>query len=297
MTPLPKPTGWNAAAHKITMTKGETIGALLNDAATKLGAPIDARALMLDCLGLADYASLLARDDEAIPPQAREKFAEYVKLRQSGQPVAYILGRREFFGLSFCTTPAALIPRPETEQLTEAALAHLPSGLALPVLDLGAGCGAVGITIAKHRSACEVLLADVAEDTLQLARQNAKQLGAKNVRFCLGDWFGAARDEPPFACIVCNPPYIADDDWHLAAGDLRFEPPLALQGGSDGLRAMTKVINGARRHLRRGGVLLLEHGHDQREAAHKLFADAGFCGIREMKDYAGTDRIMLAVNP
>lgn len=279
------------------MTKGKTIGALLKAAADALGAPIDARALMLDCLGLADYASLLAREDEVISAAAGEKFAKYVKLRQSGQPVAYILGRREFFGLSFCTTPAALIPRPETEQLTEAALAHLPAGVALPVLDLGAGCGAVGISIAKHRPLCEVLLADIAEDTLQLARHNAKQLGADNVRFRLGDWFGAARDENPFACIVCNPPYIADDDWHLAAGDLRFEPPLALQGGSDGLRAMTKVIGGARKHLRRGGVLLLEHGHDQKDAAQKLFADAGFCGILTMKDYAGTDRIILAVNP
>lgn len=277
--------------------KGETIGALLAAAAAKLGAPIEARALMLDCLGLPDYAGLLAREDGPINAAAKAKFEGYVRLRQSGHPVAYILGRREFFGLSFLTTPAALIPRPETEQLTEAALAHLPPGDALPVLDLGAGCGAVGITIAKHRPLCNVLLADVAEDTLQLARQNAKQLGAENVRFRLGDWFGAARDEPPFSCIVCNPPYIADDDWHLAAGDLRFEPPLALQGGRDGLRAMTKVIGGARRHLRRGGVLLLEHGHDQKAAAQRLFADAGFCGIRAMKDYAGTDRIMLAVNP
>lgn len=277
--------------------ESKTIGALLQEATTLLGSQIESRALMLDCLGLADYASLLTREEQTITSAAREKFAGYVARRQSGLPIAYILGRREFYGMSFHTTPAALIPRPETEHLTEAALAHLPSGLALPVLDLGAGCGAVGIAIAKHRPTCDVLLADVAEDTLQLARQNAKQLGVANVRFQLGDWFDAARAEKPFSVIVCNPPYIADDDLHLAAGDLRFEPPLALRGGSDGLRALTAVINGARKHLQRGGVLLLEHGHDQRAAAYKLFADAGFCGIRGDRDIAGTDRIMLAVNP
>ena len=278
--------------------RATSVGGMLKEAARILGgAHNEARALMMDCLQLSDYASLLARDKDEVAADAREKFAGYVQRRSEGLPVAYILGRREFYGMEFRTTPAALIPRPETEELAAAALAHLPEGEPLRALDLGAGCGAIGLTIAKHRPHCDVLLADVDENTLRLARENAKHLGATNARFKLGDWFEAAKDEAPFDAIVCNPPYIADGDPHLDDGDLRFEPPLALRGGSDGLRALTAVINGAREHLKRGGVLLLEHGHNQAQAARELFANAGFCGILSADDLAGIPRVMLAVNP
>ncbi len=279
-----------------------TVGGLLEEGAGVLRGGVEfprmeAGVMLRECLGVSDRADLHSREGDTVDGEVCERFRECARRRGGGLPLAYVLERREFYGLRFRTTPAALIPRPETEELTETALAHLPEDEELRVLDLGTGCGAIGLTVAKNRPRCDVLLADVAEAPLALARENARRLGAANARFRRGDWFEAARGEGLFAAIVCNPPYIADGDPHLTRGDLRFEPGIALRGGGDGLRAMTTVINGARRRLMRGGVLLLEHGRGQAAAARELFAGAGFCGIRGARDLAGLERMMFAVNP
>lgn len=286
---------------------GETIGAAARRGAARLRAAespspdVDARALLMDCLGFEEAGWLLARAHCAVPEAAATRFEGYVALRCEGWPVAYIVGWREFFGRRFMTTRAALIPRPETELLVEAALAHLPE-TGGRVLDLGAGCGAIGISVALARPRCRVLLTDVCEETLALARRNAARLRARNARFARGDWYAAleAEAEVPgggFDAVVCNPPYVAADDAHLRRGDLRFEPSLALVGGADGLAALSEVVARAPRVLRPGGVLLVEHGAGQAAAVRALFARAGFCGMAGLRDLAGWPRVMLAVRP
>lgn len=273
------------------MRRGEM--ALAQNAA----AAVEAKALLLDCLGFDDAAEMLARAKDPLPAAAEMCFERRLRRRTAGEPVAYILGWREFYGRRFWTTPAALIPRPETEHLVAAALCYLPAAQQSRVLDLGAGCGAIGITLAKERPQCKIVMSDVAGDALLLARRNAETRGADNVEFRRASWYAAVRDEPPMDVIVSNPPYVADDDAHLRRGDLRFEPPLALRGGEDGLAALARVVGGAPRHLRRGGVLLVEHGLGQAGGLQRIFADAGFCGMARLRDAAGLERVMLGVLP
>ena len=261
------------------------------------GATLEARTLLLECLQLDDYAQLLSRAADAFPSAAAACYQAFIQDRRAGRPIAYILGWREFYGHRFRTTPAALIPRPETEELVTLALWHLPDGQPARVLDLGAGCGAIGVSIALARQTATVLLSEVGEETLALARENAAQHKVVNAQFLRGDWYAALDDASPLDLIVSNPPYIADDDEHLRRGDLRFEPPLALVGGADGLESLRRVIAGASQRLRRGGVLMVENGHDQAAAVRQLFAAAGFCGILQRRDMAGHERITLGVNP
>lgn len=258
---------------------------------------LEARALLLDCLALDDYAALLARADEPLPASAAARYARQVAARAAGQPVAYILGWREFFGRRFKTTPAALIPRSDTESLVEAALHYLPPNDAARVLDLGAGCGAIGISIALRRPRCRVTMTDVSADSLELARDNAA-LHKVSVECLRGDWYQPLRAAGrAFDVIVSNPPYVAEDDAHLRQGDLRFEPPLALVAGDNGLAALAQVIGKAPAALRRGGALLVEHGGQQAAAVRTQFAAAGFCGIRTLPDLSAQPRVTLAVLP
>ena len=260
-------------------------------------AAVSARALLLDCLGFDDYAEILAKGNEPLPADVASRYEEHLQQRQDGQPVAYILGWREFYSRRFRTTPAALIPRPETEHLVTAALWHLPLGDKARVLDLGTGCGAIGISIALERPQVNVLMTDVDDKTLVLAKHNASNHKIRNATFCRADWYEAVKDEPPMDIIISNPPYVADDDRHLQRGDLRFEPPLALRGGADGLAALKRIIGDAPKHLRRGGLLLVEHGFDQADKLQPLFAEAGFCGMRRLCDYANLERVMLGALP
>lgn len=300
-----------AALQPILPRSVETIGAAVRWGAAQIAAALpevnallEARALLLDCLPFDDYATLLAQDAAPLPAEAAAQYPRHIAARAAGQPVAYILGWREFYGRKFKTTPAALIPRPETETLVEAALHHLPA--AAHVLDLGAGCGAIGISIALTQPQSVVTLTDVSEDTLALARENAARLKTTNTRFACGDWYaplndlhapGAPDGQSRFNLIVSNPPYVAADDEHLRRGDLRFEPPLALVGGADGLAALSTVVGNAPRALVRGGVLLVEHGNTQAAAVRAQFAAAGFCGIRTLPDLSAQPRVTFAVLP
>ncbi|MGI9306289.1 MAG: peptide chain release factor N(5)-glutamine methyltransferase [Gammaproteobacteria bacterium] len=274
-----------------------SVGDALQNAERKLAAGgvaaahIDARVLLKHCMNIGD-GELAARAEEKMDGALRQKLAANIRRRLAGEPAAYIIGRREFMGLDFMTTPAALAPRPETEELTETALAHILPGRAARALDLGAGCGAIGLSIARLRPQSKVLLADCSEDALALAQKNSARLNAP-ARFCQTDWFAGIGEV--FDLIVANPPYIAAGDGALAA--LKFEPPLALCGGADGLQSLQAVVAGAPRHLRAGGLLLVEHGAAQENAVRKLFADAGFCGISCRTDLAGLPRMTFGVRP
>jgi len=211
--------------------------------------------------------------------------------RLSGEPIAYILGQREFYGLEFTVSPAVLIPRPETELLVELALERIPTRQPTQVLDLGTGSGAIAVTLAKLRPQALVTAVDVSPDALAIARHNAERLGISNVRFIASDWFQGLAAHDRFELIVANPPYIAEDDPHLQQGDVRFEPNSALQSGAEGLDAIRLIAREARRFLSPNGWLLFEHGFDQPGACADILASFGYANIHCQRDLAGQPRV------
>ena len=230
-------------------------------------------------------SEVAAHPERALDESQSSRYAELVQRRAAGEPVAYLVGSREFYGRDFRVTPAVLIPRPETELLIELALTKVSRGGTPRMLDLGAGSGCVAITLALELDA-EVLAVDVSRDALAIARDNAARLGAR-VAFVESDWFAAV--DGRFDLIVGNPPYVAEGDPHL--DDLAFEPRVALTSGSDGLAAIRHVVAEAPRYLKPGGWLLLEHGYDQAETLAKLLADMGFVAIERHRDLAGIVRV------
>ena len=259
--------------------------------------PIDAQVLLAHVVG-ADRAWLIAHAGDPLPRAQADAFFALAKRRRDGEPVAYLTGRREFHGLDLTVTPDVLIPRPETETLVDAVLAQLAPDRPLRVADLGTGSGAIALAIAHARPLASVVATDVSAAALAVARGNAARLGIANVAFLPGDWYDALGDDPgPFDAIVSNPPYVAEGDAHLGAGDLRHEPPGALTPGGDGLDAFRAIVAGAPARLSDGGVLAVEHGHDQSDAVRDLFAGAGFAGIAAFRDLAGIPRVVLGRKP
>ncbi|HEV8503543.1 MAG TPA: peptide chain release factor N(5)-glutamine methyltransferase, partial [Casimicrobiaceae bacterium] len=252
-------------------------------------APTDARALLAHALGR-DRAWLLAHATDELPQQGFDVFFAAARRRRDGEPVAYLTGRREFHDIELDVTPDVLIPRPETETLVDAALAHLADDAPRRVLDLGTGSGAIALAIARARPHADVLGVDRSDAAIAVARGNAERLAIGNARFARSDWFGALGDLR-VDVIVANPPYIAAGDPHLVEGDLRFEPRAALTPGGDGLDALRAIIGSSPAHLNPGGVLLVEHGHDQSEAVHALFVAAGARDVRRHRDLAGHWRV------
>jgi len=272
-----------------------TVGALLEKAVRDLAADRDAaearreaQVLLRFALGVS-RAWLTTHTDQAADSEAAARFRSLVALRASGHPVAYLVGVKEFYGLPLRVTPDALIPRPETEELVEAALERLPQGETRTVLDLGTGSGCIAIAIAHLRPAAQITAVDCSSPALALARDNAATLGVE-VDFRQSDWF-AALGGRRFDLIVANPPYVAADDPHLRQGDLRFEPRPALAAGADGLADLRRIVGAAPKYLRPGGWLLLEHGYDQAEACRDLLHKAGFGELVFRADFAGLPRI------
>lgn len=235
-------------------------------------------------------AWLLAHDTDPLDAAACAAYDALEARRVAGEPMAYILGRREFFGHDFRVTPAVLIPRPETELLVECGLQAIEGLQAPRVLDLGTGSGAVAVSVALARPDARVCATDCSAAALAIATMNASALGA-TVQFLCGNWYDTLRPSMRFDLIVANPPYVASDDAHLSAGDLRFEPLCALTDGADGLSALRQIIRDAPHHLAEGGALCVEHGFDQAGAVRGLFLDSGFDAIDSLRDLAGVERV------
>jgi release factor glutamine methyltransferase len=208
--------------------------------------------------------------------------------RLHGEPIAYILGTREFFGLTFGVTPATLIPRSDTELLVELALERIARPKAR-VLDMGTGSGAIALAIAHQRPDAEVWACDASAAALVVARDNAHRLGIANAHFIESNWFSALREQR-FDVIVSNPPYIAADDRHLSLGDVRFEPITALASGADGLDDIRRIVGQAGVHLEKNGWLLLEHGYDQAALVRELLQAAGLTAVFSARDLSGIER-------
>ena len=260
-----------------------TIASLL--AASELP-PLEAQVLAAHALAV-PRASLLAHQARTLTDEDARRIGRLFLRRRAGEPVAYLTGEREFFGLSLAITPEVLIPRPETELLVALALELAPSGAR--VLDLGTGSGAVAISIAHEEPDMEVVAVDASADALAVARENARRHGA-TIRFVYGSWYTGLAAER-FDLIVANPPYVAEGDEHLEQGDLRFEPRAALVSGADGLDAIRAIVAGAQDHLRPGGWLLFEHGYDQGERCRSLLAMYGYSQVQTWPDLAGIERV------
>ena len=235
-------------------------------------------------------AWLMAHDEDHLTYYQQESFDRLLLLRLEGEPVAYILGRREFYGLQLKVSPATLIPRPDTETLVEAALQKTPVDVPWDILDLGTGTGAVALAIAKQRPKSNVIGVDASAEAWVVAIENAQSLGLTNAHFLKSDWFSDLVGQR-FEVIVSNPPYIAEGDSHLTQGDLRFEPRSALVSGVDGLDDIRRIIQDAPNYLKPNGWLMLEHGYDQAQSVATLLKGNGFSQIDHAQDLAGTLRV------
>jgi release factor glutamine methyltransferase len=250
--------------------------------------PAEARLLLGDLLKRST-TWLEAHREESLAADQLVQFRALVARRAAGEPVAYLLGRREFYGRDFSVSPDVLIPRPETELLVDVAREKVGAGGTAKILDLGTGSGCIGITLALELPAAQVIAVDIAPAALVVARENATRLKAP-VELHESDWFAAL---PPmrFDLIVANPPYVAAGDPHLTTGDLRFEPTGALTDYADGLAAIRRIVADAPAWLMQRGWLLFEHGYDQAAAVRELFVAAGFNTIEQHRDLAGIIRV------
>ena len=271
------------------------LDALLAEAAQRLitsqglqavDARLDARILAMHALGV-NRAWLIAHGRDTLTEEQATSIDALVARRLGGEPVAYIVGAREFYGRAFQVGPGVLIPRPETEHLVEAALARAPQNAR--VLDIGTGSGCIAITLKLERPDLSVSAVDVSTAALKIARANAAECNAE-VEFIESDLF-AACDDRQFDLIVSNPPYIPEADVHLGQGDLRFEPRNALASGQDGLDAIRAIVSQTKAYLTSGGWLLFEHGYDQGEAVQGLLRDAGYVEVFLEQDLAGQPRV------
>jgi len=268
---------------------GLTVEGLLRES----GLPRPEAEILLRAVLGCERVYLIAHAEDAVdPPKARMAQAWFAR-RRSGEPVSYITGWREFYGLKLRVTPAVLIPRSETEQLVDLALQRIPSGSSALVLELGTGSGAIAVAFASLRPEWRITATDVSEKALDVARRNSQE-HAVEIDFARSDWFESIGPEP-FDLIVSNPPYVAAGDPHLERGDVRFEPRLALVGGDDGLACIRRIAAGARQYLRPGGSLLLEHGYDQASSCIALLSELGYDGVADFRDLSGLPRVSAAV--
>jgi len=279
------------AAYRIDA--GTSVATVLKTAPLE---PLENRILLMHVTHLT-RTQLITQDQRTLDAQQAQTLSRLFQRRLQGEPIAYIVGQREFFGLMLEVTPDVLIPRPETELLVELALERLPDTQATPtVLDLGTGSGAIAIAIASMRPDAIVTALDVSAGALAVARRNAERhLAASLANFQLlqSDWYAALDNQPDqhFDLIVANPPYIVEGDQHLSQGDLRFEPLNALTDHADGLSALRIIISGALRYAKDGGWLLMEHGYDQAAAVRGLLRALPFESVQSWQDLAGIERV------
>lgn len=234
---------------------------------------------------------LLAFGETLLTAEQEAQLAALLARRKTGEPVAHLVGEREFWSLPLYVSAATLIPRPDTECLVEQALARLPTA-ACSILDLGTGTGAIALALATERLDCTVTAVDVMPDAVTLAQRNVERLCLGNVTVLQSSWFTALENRL-FALIVSNPPYIDEHDPHLAQGDVRFEPLTALVAANEGLADLDHIVTTSRQHLLPGGWLLVEHGWTQGNAVRALFSNAGYRAVATCRDYGGNERLTL----
>jgi len=258
-------------------------------------AKFEAQLLLQNVLNV-NRAWLLAHESDTLQDKIKTDYEALLARRLIGEPIAYIFGYREFFGLNLIVTPDTLIPRPDTESLVETALDKIPLETPFTVLDLGTGTGAVALAIAQNRPEAQVTAIDASSGALDIAKRNSNQLDLTQVDFRLSNWFSALEGER-FNLIVSNPPYIEQQDTHLTQGDLRFEPMSALASGTDGLDDIRQIVNNCLLHLHPQGWLMLEHGYNQAHLVTDLMAQSGLIDITTIKDLGGNDRVTIGKNP
>ncbi len=229
---------------------------------------------------------LITQNKQTLSTSQVDDIQRLFQRRLLGEPVAYLMGQREFYGLSFEVTPAVLIPRPETELLVELAIERMPTNAR--VLDMGTGSGAIAVSLAHTRSDSIFFATDISEQALVIAKRNSL-LHQTAITFFQSDWYEQVNGK--FDLIVSNPPYIREGDLHLSQGDLRFEPTDALTDHSTGFTAIEKIIDGAPSYLEHGGWLLLEHGYDQASTVHDLFHTSIWSDVQSWRDLAGIERV------
>jgi release factor glutamine methyltransferase len=271
-----------------------TLARLLREGAARLSGPearFEAELLLLHALRR-ERAWLFAHPDAEPDAEGRSRFLDLIERRAAGTPVAYLIGRRGFWTLDLQVTPAVLIPRPDTELLVEDALDRVRNLSSPALLDLGTGSGAIALALAAERPDARVVATDVSVEALAVAAANARRHALGNVEFVEGSWY-APLGGRRFHLIASNPPYIEDDDPHLARGDLPHEPRHALVSGRDGLDAIRVIAAGAPAHLHAGGWLLVEHGHHQGAAVRALLTAAGLRAVDTMRDLEGRERVTL----
>jgi release factor glutamine methyltransferase len=252
-------------------------------------------------------SALISRDTDALPKALLEEWPLLEKQRAEGQPVAYLIGKKEFFNIELKVAPGVLIPRPETELLVELTIDHIQSsGKKTPkILDLGTGSGAIGLALAKNLPNAQVTCVDVSAEALTIAQENARLLNLNSVKFLQSNWFDGLTDltglttNPPaedgvFDVIVSNPPYIPAGDHHLSMGDLRFEPSSALTDDHDGLMAYRTIFKQAPAYLAEDGFILVEHGFDQSKQICQLMQEQNYINIKAHQDLAGIWRVASA---
>lgn len=235
---------------------------------------------------------LFAYPEKQLEQDQLAAFERLFERRLTGEPIAHILGQREFWGLTLVVNASTLIPRPDTETLVEAAL-DLPLSGNASVLDLGTGTGAIALALAHERSGWQISGADFSEDAVALAKRNAELTELTRVSFVHSNWYAAFAGQR-FDLIVSNPPYINKNDYHLNEGDVRFEPASALVAEHQGLADLEHIIFEAPNYLQPAGFLMLEHGYDQGEAVRKLLEQQGFIAANTIQDLGGNDRVSFA---
>lgn len=272
----------------------DNLQTLLEEATAQLAAcsetaRLDAEVLLCHCLQKSRVFLRSWPEHQPDSGQIRQ-FLDLVKQRQLGHPVAYLTGHREFWSRQFNLTPDVLIPRPDSELLIELSLALLGNRPEAHIIDLGTGSGILAITLAAEMPKARVVATDISPNALQIARANAERLQVDNVHFMQSHWFDAI-NESDFDLVVSNPPYIAASDPHLQQGDLRFEPATALVSAENGLADIRQLADQARRHLKSGGHLLIEHGYNQQAEVQQIFAAFAYRNVETHRDLAGNPRV------
>jgi release factor glutamine methyltransferase len=272
--------------HSIKSALADAVDALTSISDSAL---LDAEVLLCHVLQK-ERSYLRAWPDKLLEPEQQEQFWALTEKRRQGMPVAYLIGRREFWSRDFRVSPDVLIPRPDTELLVELGLNLIPPDAPFKLIDLGTGSGIIAITLAAERPHAQVIATDLNSAALEIAKQNARHHHITNIHFYQSDWFNNTPDIQ-FDLVISNPPYIAKDDSHLQEGDVRFEPQTALVAAQQGLRDIETIADGARGHLKPQGHLLIEHGYNQQHQIQTIFKGLGYDKVQTYQDLSGQPRV------